>query len=77
MTKYIVKSCPGLFNDNIVPYSCVREHFNKSCEDVNDCPIKKAVYLVMADNDICKFIGRKEPVLNMQILQTLGVKDVE
>ena len=73
MTKYIVKNCPCFELDN-----CNCEHVEqKYCADRTDCPIKKVVELVEAENKVHRKRQRLIPMLNEAILQTLQVEEVE
>lgn len=80
MTKYIVKNCPGLINDNVVENGChQRQCHNKDffCQDSTDCPIKQVVEIIKRYNEAYETIQRPIPTLNKQILQTLQVEEVE
>ena len=56
MTKYIVKCCPALINDDVVENGCYQRschHKDFFCKDRTDCKIKQIVGLCKSAVDIC------------------------
>lgn len=59
MTKYIVKCCPALINDDVVENGCYQRschHKDFFCKDRTDCKIKQIVELCKSAVDICNLL---------------------
>lgn len=77
MTKYVVKNCPAYRHGGCQSVNVDFKIDFECCIKNTDCPIKRVVELVEAENKIHRKRQRLIPMLNEAILQTLQVEEVE